>query len=137
MSKLVHINSIEMVRCEELVPMKILSDTTCRFSREPDFIKMNIQELVGVSIENNYENNQNVFSTTATFSTSCKFPLTNRRFAFRLTSVDGKRYMIGTKNRPYPIIKEKNPFPEKPSDSTLKTVSITWKALHPMMLILE
>ena len=63
--------------------------------------------------------------------------MTVRQAAFRLTSVDGKRYMIGTDSRPYPIIRERNPFPEKPVDSSLKTVTITWKSLMPMLLIVE
>lgn len=126
-----------MVRCEELATMKIISGTSCRFSQEPDFSEMDIQELVGVTIEDNYDNNQKAFTTTATFDTRCKQPMTDRHVAFRLTSVDGKRYMIGTNGRPYPIVKEKNAFPVKPADSTLKTVSITWKALYPMLLIME
>ena len=137
MSKLVHINKLEMVRIEELTPMRVISDTSCRFTREVDFIEIAIHELVGVSIEDSYENNQKIYTTTASFSTCCKHPFTYRRMAFRLTSVDGKRYMIGTNSRPYPIIKEKNPFPEKVADSTLKTVTVSWKSLFPMLLIVE
>ncbi|MGX8697961.1 MAG: hypothetical protein ACSW8D_16395, partial [Prevotella sp.] len=92
---------------------------------------------VGVTIEDSYENNQKVYTTTATFNTCDKQPMTVRQAAFRLTSVDGKRYMIGTDSRPYPIIRERNPFPEKPVDSSLKTVTITWKSLMPMLLIVE
>jgi hypothetical protein len=137
MSKLVHVNKIEMLRCEDLIPMIVLSDTTCRFSREPFFTFMDIHELVGVTVEDSYENNQKVFTTTATFATCCKKPLTDRRMAFRLTSVDGKRYMIGTNSRPYPIIRQNNTFPDKPADSMLKSVTITWKAMTPMLLIVE
>lgn len=135
MSKLVHVNKIEMVRCEELIPMVILSDTSCRMLRELDFINLDIQELVGVTVEDNYENNEKVFTTTATFTTKCKKPLTDRRMAFRLTGVNGWKYMIGTNQRPYPVIKETNEFPEKPADSTLKAVKVIWKSPYPMLRI--
>lgn len=137
MSKLVHVNKIEMAGVDNLATMRVVSDTACRFTSDVSFEEICITELVGVTIEDEMEKNQKVFKTTAVFTTKDKKPLTERRLAFRLTSVDGKKYMIGWNGRPFPIIKEKNPFPEKPSDSSLKTISISWKATVPMLLILE
>jgi len=137
MSKYFHIKKIEMVRIEELLPLRITSNTSCVLLRELDFVDLDIQELVGVSIEDSYENNQKVYTTTATFSTKRKEPFSSRGLAFRLTSVNGQRFMIGTQERPFPVIKEKNPFPEKVPDSTLKTVTITWKSTFPMLRIIE
>jgi len=136
MSKLVHVNKIEMIRIEELTPLKVIDSTSCRFERSVDFSQLEIKELVGVVIEDSYDNNQKTYTTTATFETKCKEPITSRHLAFRLTSVDGRQYMIGTSSRPYPIIKEKNNFPEKLNDSTMKTVTITWKAPLPMLLVI-
>ena len=137
MSKLVHVRKIEIADAYSLGSIQVLSETTCRFKSQPVFSEISIKELVGVSIEDSYENNQKVYTTTATFKTCDKKPLTIRQAAFRLTSIDGQRYMIGTDSRPYPIIKEKNPFPEKPADSVLKTVTITWKSFLPWLLIVE
>lgn len=135
MSKLVHVRKIEIADACSLGSIQVFNETTCRFKSDPVFSEISIKELVGVTVEDSYENNQKVYTTTATFNTCDKTPMTVRQAAFRLTSMDGKRYMIGTDSRPYPIIKERNPFPEKPADSTLKTVTITWKALLPMLLI--
>ena len=137
MFNLVHINKIEFVRVEELLPLVLLDDVSCRFKREPFFFELDLWELVGVTIEDSYENNQKIYTTTAVFSTRCKEPLTDNRLAFRVTSVSGMQYLIGTNERPYPVIKEKNPYPEKPADSTLKSVTITWKAKYPMLRIVE
>lgn len=137
MSKLVHVKKIEIADACSLGSIQVLSETTCRFKSQPVFSEINIKELVGVAIEDSYENNQKVYTTTATFNTCDKKPITVRQASFRLTSVDGKQYMIGTDSRPYPIIKERNPYPEKPADTTLKTVTITWKSLLPMLLIVE
>lgn len=136
MSKLVHVNKIEMIRIEELTPLKVIDSTSCRFERSVDFSQLEIKELVGVVVEDSYDNNQKIYTTTATFETKCKEPITSRHLAFRLTSVEDRQYMIGTSSRPYPIIKEKNNFPEKPNDSTMKTVTITWKSIYPMLKIL-
>lgn len=135
MSKLVHVNKLEMTEIENLTPLRVVSDTSVKFTNEVPFSPVDILELVGVNIEDSYENNQKVYTTTAVFNTFCKKPMANRRLAFRLTSVDGKRYLIGLNTRPFPIIKEKNPYPEKPTDTSLKNVTITWKSFYPMMLI--
>ena len=126
-----------MARVDNISTMRMISNTSCRFSSPVVFDEICINELVDVTIEDELENNQKMYTTTATFQTKDKKPLTERRMAFRLTANDGKRYMIGTYGRPYPIIKENNPFPDDPKDSSMKTVTITWKATVPMLLILE
>lgn len=137
MSKLVHITKIEFADARSIDGLYVLNGTTCRFVSLPAFSEIGIRELVGVNIEDSYENNQKVYTTTATFNTCDKKHMTLRQTVFRLTSIDGKRYLIGTDSRPYPIIKERNPFPEKPADSALKTVTITWKAPYPMLHIID
>lgn len=126
-----------MADASSLISLQIVGEASCRFKNPAIFSEIHIQELVGVTIEDSLENNQRLYTTTAIFKSCDKTPLSARHMAFRLTSIDGKQYMIGTGSRPFPVIKEKNPFPEKPADSTLKTVTITWKSLLPMLLILK
>lgn len=137
MSRLIHVKKIEMAGEGDPLPVKITSETSCLFTGEVYFSPVELHELVGVEVEDAYENNQRIYTTTATFTTSCKKPLAGRRAAFRLTSISGERYLIGTGSRPFPVIKEKNPFPRKPADTTLKTVTITWRSTLPMLLIAE
>lgn len=126
-----------MALSESLSYLKIVSDISCRFTHNVSFEEICINEVVGVTIEDSYENNQKVYTTTAIFQTCDKLPITKRHLSFRLTGIDGKRYMIGTNSRPFPIIKENNPYPEKVTDSSLKTVTITWKSMLPMLLIVD
>lgn len=137
MSNLVHVNKIEMVPSESIPTLKVISGTECCVSSDIQFQELCIREFVGVTVEDSYENNQKVYTTTCKFQTKDKKPLGMRRLAFRLTSIDGKRYMVGTGKRPYPVVKEQNAFPEKATDSQLKTVTITWKSLYPMLRIVE
>lgn len=117
--------------------MIILSDDKCKFTGQPTFTKISINELVGVEIEDEYKKNQKVYTITAKFSTCDKEAMTGLHLAFRLTAVNGKKYLLGTNARPYPIIKEVNTYPEKATDSTLKTVTVIWKSLHPLLQIVE
>lgn len=115
----------------------IVSDYSCQVASDVFFENIGIQELVGVTVECSLENNQLIYTTKATFHTCDKLPRTMRRVIFRLTAIDGKRYLIGTNRRPYPVIRAIDQFPEKPADSSLKKITITWKSVLPMLFIEE
>ena len=70
------------------------------------------------------------------YKVKSKNPQMWRRKAFRMTAIDGKKYLVGTGARPFPVIKESNPYPDKATGSTLMTVTVTWKSLHGMLRIL-
>lgn len=137
MRKLVHIYKIEQAFCNELLAMTIIRKSSCKLPLGVNFCEIEeISGLVGAKIEDEEVNGQKVFTSTVTFQTYCKETFQGKRCAFRLTSIDGTQFLVGTYSRPYPIIKENNAFPEKPGDSDMKTVTITWKAPLPMLTIL-
>lgn len=135
MSQTVHFTKIETADASGLGGLQLVGEASCRFSSTPVFTEIKVNGLVGVTVEDELENNQRVFTTTATFESCDKEPLAARRHVFRLTGADGKQYLIGTDTRPFPIIKEKNPWPAKPTESTMKTVTVMWKALLPILTI--
>lgn len=135
MSNLVHINKVEFARIAEVLSMQLVSHASCRFKSFVNFKPICIEGLASVRIEDASENNQIVYTTSLSFRTKDKTPMAERKLAFRLTSVNGAQFIIGLPYRPYPIIKENNPYPDKPGDDTLKTVQVTWKSLHPMLFL--
>lgn len=122
-----------MIRIEDLSSLRLISKSACRIKQSLLFTNLEIQELVGVNCEDNYEKGQRVYTTTVTFKTPCRKLLALSRMAFRLTDVNGDQYMVGTNSRPFPIIKEVQNYPEKVPDSSLKQFSITWKSMCPML----
>lgn len=136
MTKLVHILKIESAPSGFLSAMSVVDGESCIIPAV-HFTEIEIHDVVGVKISDEYENNQKIYTTTATFRTARKTPVAMRRQVFRLTSMDGKRFLLGTSDRPYPVVKEENPFPEKPVDGMLKTVTITWKSVLPLLSIIK
>ncbi len=137
MSKLVHVSKIEKIYTDQLSSMKIVERTKCLFQSQPIFEEISVNELVDAVCEDSLENNEKVFTTTISFQTCDKTTSLLRRMAFRLTCLDGKKFMVGTNHRPFPIIKENNPYPGKPTESALKKITITWKSPYPMLEIVE
>ena len=133
MLNMIHAIKIEIVDSYELTGMVLLEPGKCWIKNHPSFEKICVRGLVGAKTEDEYENHQKVYTTTATFLTP---DITVRRWhhkCFRLTSADGSQYIIGTSFRPFPIIKEEQTFPEKESDSTLKKVTIKWTSPYPIL----
>lgn len=122
-----------MIRIEDLNSLRLISKYACRMKQSLLFTDLDIQDLVGVTVEDSYENAQRKYTTTVTFKTPCRKLLALSRMVFRLTDVNGDQYMVGTNSRPFPIIKEVQNYPEKVPDSSLKQFTITWKSMCPML----
>lgn len=136
MTNLVHILKIECVSSASLDGMLVIDKNKCRIPTVT-FSKIDILDMVGVKVTDAYEDNQRIYTTTATFKTCDKRPSDLRGMAFCLTSKTGAQFMIGTGSRPYPVVKEDNPYPEKAVDPMTKTVTITWKSPYPPLLIIN
>ena len=137
MSNLVHIVKVEFASCISLTGLKITSPSSCRILSSVNFSEFLIEGLAEANVEDSHENNQVVYSTTLSLKFHDRKLLSLRQTVFRLTSADGHRYLLGTHTRPYPIVKEVVPFPDKPGDSTLKKMTVTWKSTLPMLLLEE
>ena len=135
MAKLVHIIRIEEIDTSKLYDMEVLGPHLCRLKSNVNFKKINICGLVEVTEEDNYENNEQTWTTTIKYTTKDKKTKGNRRKAYRLTSVDGTVFIVGTYERPYPVEKESNPYPSKETGSTLRTVTVTWKAPYGLLYV--
>ena len=135
MSNLVHVVKAEFVSCSSLSNLKVTSPSSCRLLSDVSFAVIPMEGLAKVMVESELNKNQLMYSTTLSLRSHDRKLLGLRQVAFRLTSVDGNRYMLGTHARPYPMIKEADTFPDKPGDSTLKDLTVTWKSPFPLLLI--
>ncbi len=137
MNRSVHIVKVEIASCEDLGGVEMVASSSCRLSGNVNFAEINILEQAEASITDAIENKERVYTTTLTYHTCDKTPTTDTHKVFRLTTIDGTQFLVGTHARPYAIIKESNPFPRKPGDNILKIVTVTWKALTPMLYITD
>ena len=135
MQNLSHIIKVERADIDQLNPITILSDDTCSVSQNVNFTDLHIKEQAAVNVESSVENNEEIYNTTLEFKTCHYEPSVPRRQVFRLTSADGTLYLLGTHERPYPVIKQVLPFP-KGQDSQLRTVTVTLKSRFGLLRIL-
>lgn len=127
---------IEECECSELLNAGIFSEQKCFLTANVNFEEINTVGNIQVSDESSYENNELIWTTTVTYKVKSKSPRAWRRKAFRMTAIDGTMYLVGTGDRPFPVIKESNPYPGLPTGTTLMTITVSWKSSHGLMKIM-
>lgn len=127
---------IEQADCKDLSVMEVAGERQCHFMSDVNFTEINTFGNIQVSEDSDYQNNERIWTITVTYKQKCKLPTGARRKAYRLTRLDGTQFVVGTYDRPFPVIKESNPYPDKVTGTTLMTVTITWKSKHGMLEII-
>ena len=135
MQNLSHVIKVERADISQLNPVTILSGDTCSLPPNVNFTDLHIKEQAAVNVESAVENNEELYNTTLEFKTCHYQQAVPRRQVFRLTSADGTQYLLGTHERPYPVIKQVLPFP-KGQDSQLRTVTVTLKSRFGLLRII-
>lgn len=137
MSLLVHLRSVAFTSAENLADMIVADRLFAKLPESAVFTSINIEGLANMVIEDSLDDNQRFYTTTLTFRACEKKPADIRRAAFIVESVVGKRYLIGSDVRPWPVYKEVNPFPDKPTDTALKECTVTWRATWSPLEVID
>lgn len=97
------------------VPVGIFADT---------FLVPQIGDAV-CELETQFDNNSTLEKVKLTFSTKIRLPRYHH-LAFIINTVDGKQYLIGTADKPYPIIKMDDSTGKVDGDSAVTKYTISY-----------
>lgn len=50
----------------------------------------------------------------------------NRRLCWRVTTVDGRQFLIGLDEQPWPVVTIADAYPDKATERSGKTITVTW-----------
>ena len=98
------IKNISILPCAGIpqhVMAKCLSDIPVGLSCSAS--KLDIYPEASLEVESDYTNGDYHENLTLKFTSTTKIPK-SRKMALVVTDVEGKNYLIGTKERPYPVI---------------------------------
>lgn len=106
------------------VPIAILSEiTNIVFSNEPS-----------CKAVSEVDNNGRYQKTTLEFTTTQEIP-TDDHIAFVIQCVNGKNFLIGTKERPFPVVKISDDTGSRSGNASSATVEVTHSALKSLLPI--
>lgn len=90
-----------------------------------------------LTISDKIEGGVRIYTAQAVFKLLCDDdPATWARQAFRCRTADGQSILIGTVERPYPIVNTNNPRPDNMTDSQLIEVTVNYTSDKPIPFIL-
>lgn len=114
----------------QLKGMYAASTRSVRLPAEVEWHDVNIKPHPSMVSSTKNEDNNRVVTTTLKLITPDDLLIRRRRLVFRVTLTDGRQYLLGSDERPYPMIEVTEYSPDAIKDNQLNEVVITYKSLH-------
>lgn len=135
--QLMNIKKVERCPASAMLNAEEVFDR-CIFLKECDsFEQVPIIGMASVEITDKLENKQRMFTTKLVFKTADSPGFEKDMYCYRLTSVSGKSFMLGTKSRPYSLFNSSEVIPGAPSDKAGCTCTVTYINLFSLLTILD
>lgn len=134
---LVSIKMIELCSASSMQGTEQIFNRSIYLKGSVRFEKVEIIGLASVEVTDKIENKQRVYTTKLVFKTRHDQGFHKERSCYRLTSVTGKQYILGTKERPYPLFNSTDIIPNSPEDKTGCTCTVTYTNLFSLLSVLD
>ncbi|MCH4099152.1 MAG: hypothetical protein LKF06_00765 [Prevotella sp.] len=122
------INRIYVVSCSQVSGFERISELEGILSKDIPWKELkDIKKPASLAINDRVDNGTRNVTTKLTFYILQDWMPDARRLSFLCDTVDGDRYLIGTGQRPYPVITQQQVHPEKGTDNQLTEVVVEWK----------
>lgn len=113
-----NINRIEYINALDLSGLTVVPDVGAFISGPNPFIAMPLVGLADCKVTTKTLDKVKYFTATLTATLYEPFRQKNRPMAFRLTTVRGEQFLLGTDQQPFPQIDTTDLFPGKPADKS-------------------
>ena len=132
-----HINKIQFIDTRHLQNITIIPGVGIMLNYWRNFTELPLANLASMEVVSKVENNSRLFTTTIKALLTNHFDITNRRLAYMVTTVEGKRFFIGSGEAPYPVSNTTDTFPEKTTDQSGQTLSVEYTDTLGLMPVLD
>lgn len=130
MRKLNYICRVQRVLLNELPFKTLLGNKTFSLPGSDSWDEVKCLRPVKLEITDKIEDGLRLYTHKLTFRT-CEEDINVRDvFAYLVTDLDGKKYLIGSGERPYPIINISDVHPDSYASSTMTEVSVQWISMR-------
>lgn len=130
-----NINKVEYIETKHLNGIILLSNHEVSLQYWRNFKKLCIVGLASVEVSQTIEDGSRLTSIKMEALTTENFHVDHRRLAWRVTTVEGQQFLIGVNEQPYPITTVADSYPDRATDRSGKTITVTWKTPLEMLEI--
>lgn len=122
-----NINRVEFIETRYLSNIVLLDNSEVTLQYWRNFNELCLVGLADIEISQAIDNGSRLTTVRLTARTTSDFDVNHRRLAWRVTTVEGDQYLIGTTEQPYPVTTVANDFPDKPTSPSGKKVTVSWQ----------
>ena len=136
---LLHIHHIDYCEAYHLASAIVLPEIASVLLREP--MPWRQLPMIGLAtLETSEEVKKGVRTHSAKFTaTLCggRLPLPSRPLAYRLTCVNGRQYLLGIADPPFPLTTQEEKRPGRAAETSAVSLVVSLQSVVPMMKILS
>ncbi|MBR3897495.1 MAG: hypothetical protein IKJ42_10905 [Bacteroidaceae bacterium] len=92
--------------------------------------------LSKMELSDKIENKVRMYTTKLTCHLLEECQVGNRKLVFLAVTVLGKEFLVGTSDRPYPIVTQKRMMPDAPSGVSDTEMTVTFTSTHPALTVI-
>lgn len=111
MSEIHYISRVEYCEVRELTAMTVVKKQFALVPPAANFTRLPMVGLASVEVSDKIENKQRVFVSKLAVFLPERFEVGNKKLCFRLRTVSGESFMLGSGDRPYSLITFKILYP--------------------------
>ncbi len=120
-----NIIAIDRLRAGEIVGLQHVSTTSVRVSALTPWVSIPIRVPARLTISDKIEDGVRLFTAQLVFRT-CEEPGDVGRMVYRCSTADGRCYLLGSNERPYPVTTVNDSHPDNMTDSQLYEVTVSY-----------
>jgi len=120
------ITKLEVIDSYNIKSFDKIDYNTVHIETAKDFEKIDTVGLIQVETSEKIENKIRIGTAKITATICSDINIGNRKLVFRLTSADGTVSLVGSDERPYPIVTMSDNKPSSIGTASKKTLNITY-----------
>ena len=132
-----NINKVEYIEPRYLLNVQLVKNDKVVLRYWRNFVEQPIDGLAQCEVTEAVEDGTRLRTVKLTFPTACPIVADDLRLAWRITTVTGEQYIIGTTETPYPVALVQNSFPDEATDRSGYQVTVTWKTPLSLLRIID
>ncbi len=136
MAYIKNIIKIEVVRAEDLSTVVFPARHLCIIPSDVAFQQIQAKSPSSCEITDKIESKVRIFTAKLTFKSCEQIDSEAHPLAYRVTTADGCRYLIGRSHRPFPVLTRTENMPSSMTDTSLITYTVQWSdTVKPLQCI--
>ena len=127
--------AIDRIPVSSLLGFQRVGTNSVKLNSEIPWQSLSIKVPARLTISDKIDNGMRIYTAQLVFR-SCEEVSDLGRWAYRCKTADGKYYLIGTDERPYPVGTVTTNHPDNMTDNQLSEVTVIYTSGNPIPYIL-